>query len=218
MNKLWLNKSGNKNCILFFNGWGMDENAVKHLNVDNYDVCMFYNYSSIENIEFDRGQYGNVYLVAWSLGVWAASVLINPEKVGFEKVIAINGTQIPKNETLGIHPTTFENTIKKWTPRNRDKFNMRILGGKDAFLKWNSLLSLRACEEQKFELEFINNQINDKPIHNIKFDYSIIGEKDLIFLHENQVNFWKGKTNLIEMDLPHYPFGNFTSWDQLIHL
>ncbi len=218
MKKLWLNKSGNKNCILFFNGWGMDENAVKHLNVENYDVCMFYNYSSIETIEFDRDQYDNVYLVAWSLGIWAASVLVNIEKVGFEKAIAINGTQVPKDETYGIHPTVFENTLKNWTPRNREKFNKRILGGKDAFAKWNSLLSSRTCEDQKDELECINNQLNDKLLYNIKFDYTIVGNKDLIFLPKNQVNFWKGKTNLIEMDLPHYPFGNFTSWDQLIHL
>ena len=32
----WLNKNGNKNLIVFFNGWGMDEKIVSHLNCTNY--------------------------------------------------------------------------------------------------------------------------------------------------------------------------------------
>ena len=34
----WLNKKENKNLIVFFNGWGMSEKAVSHLDFDGYDV------------------------------------------------------------------------------------------------------------------------------------------------------------------------------------
>ncbi len=214
----WLNKKGNKKCILFFNGWGMDENAVKHLAADDYDVYMCSNYSSIEGIEIYQEHYDKVYLVAWSLGVWAVSVAVDPEKVHIDKAIAINGTQMPKNEESGIHPAIFENTLENWDTRNRNKFNMRILGGKEAFAKWNNLLSSRPCEEQKKELENINNQLNATSLSNIKYDCSLIGKKDLIFLPENQVRYWKDKADIVEMDLPHYPFAHFTSWNQIICL
>ena len=39
----WLNKCENKNLIVFFNGWGMDSNAVSNLNFGNYDILIFYN-------------------------------------------------------------------------------------------------------------------------------------------------------------------------------
>ena len=41
-----------KKIILFFNGWGMDENVVNHLNSEDYDVLMFYDYNSLDT-DFD---------------------------------------------------------------------------------------------------------------------------------------------------------------------
>ncbi len=37
----WLNKQNNKKLIIFFNGLGMDENAVNHLDTEDYDIVMF---------------------------------------------------------------------------------------------------------------------------------------------------------------------------------
>ena len=46
----WLNKKNNEELILFFNGWGMDESVVSHINPENFDVIMIYDYN---NLEFD---------------------------------------------------------------------------------------------------------------------------------------------------------------------
>ena len=49
----WLNKEvNNSKLILFFNGWGMDDNVVKHLDVEDYDVLMFYDYNTLDT-DFD---------------------------------------------------------------------------------------------------------------------------------------------------------------------
>ena len=218
MSNLWLNKEGNKYCILFFNGWGLNENAIKHLDTDNYDICMFYDYSHIHELEFNTKVYDEVYLIAWSLGVWAASNSINPQKLRFSKTIAINGTEVPKDTKYGIHPTIFESTLKNWNPRNRDKFNLRIMGGKEEFIKMNHVLLSQSCEDQKKELECIDNELNKRFFHEIKYDSSIIGKQDLIFLPAKQINYWKNKSRTIEMEIPHYPFGSFTSWNQIINL
>ena len=67
----WLNKEGNNKLILFFNGWGMDECVVKHLNCEDYDVLMFYDYNTLDS-DFDFNSL-NIYteknLIAWSMGV-----------------------------------------------------------------------------------------------------------------------------------------------------
>ena len=34
----WINYKNNKKLIIFFNGWGMDENVVKHFSPEDYDV------------------------------------------------------------------------------------------------------------------------------------------------------------------------------------
>jgi len=44
MKHLWLNKKNNENLIVFFNGWGMDEKIVSHLDYENYDVGCVINY------------------------------------------------------------------------------------------------------------------------------------------------------------------------------
>ena len=48
----WLNRRENKKIILFFNGWGMDENVVKHLDSEDYDVLMFFDYKTLDT-DFD---------------------------------------------------------------------------------------------------------------------------------------------------------------------
>ena len=74
----WLNKNSNQKLIIFFNGWGMDENVVKHLNCEDYDVLMFYNYNTLET-DFDF-KLLNIYpeknLIAWSMGVMVATNFI----------------------------------------------------------------------------------------------------------------------------------------------
>ena len=73
----WLNRENNSEIIVFFNGWGMDENIVSHLDFDGYDVLMFYDYNSLET-DFDfslLNKYSKRYLTAWSMGVMIATLL-----------------------------------------------------------------------------------------------------------------------------------------------
>ena len=60
----WLNQKNNQKLIVFFNGWGMDEFVVNHLQAEEYDVLMFYDYNSL-TIDFDLktlGRYSEKYL------------------------------------------------------------------------------------------------------------------------------------------------------------
>ena len=96
----WLNKVNNDDLIVFFNGWGMDESVVSHLDFANHDLLMFYNYNSIETdfpfYELDK--YSTKTLVAWSMGVMTASLF----DINYDYKVAINGTLKPIDNMYGI--------------------------------------------------------------------------------------------------------------------
>lgn len=217
MDKTWLNKNQNKKCILFFNGWGMDENAVKHLEFNDFDVCMFNNYVSLEDFSFDFESYDECYIVAWSLGVWAAAnVGLNTDKI--VKSIAINGSLKPKDRDFGIPPAIFEATANNWDERNKLKFNMRILGGRAEYQQTKAVLGNRSIENQKNELIAIDKQVGQGLQSEISFDTCIIGTKDLIFPPQNLKKYWTGKVKIIEMEIMHYPFNQFKSWNEIVEM
>ena len=50
----------------------MDENVVKHLEPEDYDVVMFYDYNNLET-DFELEEYEEKYLISWSMGVMIAT-------------------------------------------------------------------------------------------------------------------------------------------------
>lgn len=218
MNTLWLNKNKNNSCILFFNGWSMDKNAVKHLDYEQYDVCMFNNYSDLNEINDDYREYQNRYVVAWSLGVWAAEQVLKNTAIQFKKLISLNGTPFPANNEYGIPEKTFVSTLENWNEANRNKFNIRMMGGKNEMNELKERLSQRAIEEQKRELQNIYNAYQSNDSHTLQWNVALIGQNDSIFPTQNQQNWWNNKTRIIKTQQTHYPFSNYTSWKQIIEL
>ena len=88
MQHFWLNKKENKKLIIFFNGWGMNETPVSHLNYDDFDVLMISDYRDLnfDFNQFDFSVYDEKYLICWSMGVYAAS-LFKQNFVDFNKKI-----------------------------------------------------------------------------------------------------------------------------------
>lgn len=222
MKKTIINKANNKSCILFFNGWGMDENAISHLDCTGFDVIMFNNYQTIESLQEDLTAYNYKILIAWSLGVWAAERSLSSSEIMFDKSIAINGTSYPVDDIMGIPVKVFQGTMDSWNDSNRERFNMRMMGGKEAFNLNKKYLSGIPVNEQKNELmSLYNNFITFEALQypkKIKWDIVLIGNKDLIFTANNQINYWNEKAKIIRMDFPHFPFAEFESWNEIVNI
>jgi pimeloyl-[acyl-carrier protein] methyl ester esterase len=216
MNRHWINKKQNHTCILFFNGWGMDEKAIAHLRVDGSDLCMFNNYRSIEPLRDDISSYQNIVLVAWSLGVWAAEQTICQSHIRIHKSIAINGTSRPIHNQYGIPRHIFEMTLQGWNETNRVKFNRRMMGGTQSLNDQERFLPHRSVEDQKDELQAIHSFQESKVPCSFQWDVALVGGSDLIFPALNQCNWWTGKTRIRETTYPHFPFAGMQHWDQLI--
>lgn len=219
MKTTWLNHHDNSHCILFFNGWGMTEDAVKYLDCGVCDVCICSDYEVFPKaFTLDLTPYDKVYLVAWSLGVWVASVYLSKYAISFEKSIAINGTGNPIDAKEGISPNIFQATIIHWDDVNRVKFNSRMMGGTKVYKQYKERLGNRQSQNQRLELQSLYTGIQEKPILDYIFDTAIIGQRDAIFLPDNQLRFWQNKATCITIDTPHYPFHLFESWTEILDI
>jgi biotin synthesis protein BioG len=125
MNKIWLNKNSKKELILFFNGWGMDMNIVNHIKPLGFNVCMLNNYNNLESLDDNFNDYNKIYIVAWSLGVWAAEQIISKSTIKIEKSIAINGTSLPIDNEIIIGTQRFVvKTIKYLALKIKSNFGL----------------------------------------------------------------------------------------------
>ncbi|MDE6452404.1 MAG: DUF452 family protein, partial [Odoribacter sp.] len=123
----WLRKAGDGRVVIFFNGWGMDGQVVKHLK-GAVDVVMFYDYRNLDGEEFvGLGDYQKIYVVAWSMGVWAASQVVSSWGICPSKQIALNGTECPVDDQYGIPVRIYGMTEKGMTEKGREKFVARML-------------------------------------------------------------------------------------------
>ena len=109
MKQHFIIKNNQKHLLLFFAGWGMDETPFLQIHPTDKDWMVCYDYRSLE---FDAGilqEYSEITLIAWSMGVWAASQIMKQyPSLPLSQSIAINGTLYPIHETKGIAPAIFE--------------------------------------------------------------------------------------------------------------
>lgn len=197
----WLNKQNNEELIIFFNGWGMDESVVNHLNPTNYDIIMLYDYN---NLEFDWSiisNYSKKHIVAWSMGVMCAT-LFNLEIVS---ATAINGTLKPIDNEFGIPNRIYDLTVRGFNLKGRERFINSMFDKSEDLPIVN-----REFEEQKSELSALKNYHA-----NIDFKYNkvFISDNDKIIPTKNQEAFWGISSNLHS---GHCPFKLFKSWSELL--
>lgn len=216
MEKIWISKEGNASCILFFNGWGMDQNLIKNIARNGYDVCMFNGYLYFEGLNKDDFVFDRIFAVAWSLGVCAATRILANSELKITRSIAINGTPFAWHDEWGIPGDTFTKTLSFWNEQNRTKFNLRMFGGKANLEASIETLPLRSVENQKRELQFFHEIGNKIPLDYV-WDLAIIGKNDLIIPYRSQILYWEGKTKVAQADWPHFPFNLINSWDEIIY-
>lgn len=204
----WLNKKGNKNLIVFFNGWGMDEKIVEHLSFADYDILTFYDYRTFEIDNFDFSNYENKILIAWSMGVYVCNYFYEQFK-NFDKFIAVNGTQKPIDENYGIPPMIYNLTVDNFNELSCLKFMKKISTTVDL-----KEYSLRSLEDLKQELISIRDLKVEKLFD---FNKAILSTKDRIFPFKNMQNYWnEQQVEIIEVEKAHYIFDSYESWSDLL--
>ncbi len=222
--KLYQHKEGNKSLIIFFNGWAMTAETVEALTYgEDKDLLVLWDYRSMA-LDFDFSAYTEVYLLAWSMGVWAADKYLTSLStvLPIKEAIAICGTGYPMSDTRGIPQTIFEGTLESVSEENRQRFNRRMCGGKRLKHLFEALQK-RTTEEIKGELQVVYESevqrletAEAKKENTAPWTKAFVGQKDRIIPPQNQVNYWQEQGVCIELmpDEDHYIFASFTAWEE----
>lgn len=205
--------------LIFCNGWAMTRAAIEDLTLPlGYDLLLVEDYRS-QDFSFDFSPYSHVDLVAWSMGVWAATLLHQHNKLPhLSRAIAIAGTPYPRHDDWGIPCAIFDATRDHLNEENRERFNRRMCGGKRLRHLFESLKT-RSTEELKTELSYVGAQ-PPFPIEQGQspWTHAIIPVKDRIIPSCNQLAWWHN-TGVEVATLPqadHYPFCAFSHWEELL--
>lgn len=206
MKQHFIIKNNQKHLLLFFAGWGMDETPFLQIHPTDRDWMICYDYRSLE---FDAGilqEYSEISLIAWSMGVWAASQIMKQyPALPLSQSIAINGTPYPIHETKGIAPAIFEGTLQGLNDQSLQKFQRRMCGSIADHKVFQTVAPQRTVEELKEELAAIQQQYLSLPPSDFTWQKAIIGKNDRIFLPDNQWLAWRNKVDSLEYaEAAHY--------------
>lgn len=206
MKQHFIIKKGQRHLVLFFAGWGMDERPFPEIEPTDCDWMICYDYRSLEFDVTLLWGYSEITLIAWSMGVWAASqVMKKYPDLPVAQSVAINGTLHPVDTDKGIAPSIFEGTLQGLTDETLRKFQRRMCGSAADFNAFQAVAPQRPVTELKEELAAIQKQYLSSELSDFRWHKAIIGKNDRIFLPENQKRAWENCAEHIEeTEAPHY--------------
>ena len=200
--------------IVFFAGWGCDYNQFVNLH-DTSDVLILYDYQDLD-LNFDFSKYANIYLIAYSAGVFV-SCLASDKIPNIRKKIAVCGNPYLFDKTLGISPTHLK-VLQNITLDNYLDFRRKyMVFSEEEYAKYNELQSLRSLESCQSELAYLQqlySEYKDKIVP--CFDKAIVAEEDLLFNLNAQKDFYKEKLVVIPK-ARHHIFFRFNSFEELLN-
>lgn len=219
-------QTDHRTLLIFLAGWGTTPQVVHHYAIpDGWDYLTLHDYTDLLShcsedtfAELSSHRYDRVYLVAWSMGVWAAEVLSHlfPHPT---IAVAVAGTPIPMDDSYGIPEHIFRGTLEGLTDDNRARFDRRMCGGKKLLSVYQSFAA-RSTEDLREELLYVFDHSKATRDNAFTWTRAIIGEKDLIIPPANQVKYWTEHSTPIEIleGVGHYPFLEYQSWTDLLHI
>ena len=201
-----------ESLIIFFTGWGCDEHEFAHIN-SSTDILLLYNYFDL-NLDFNFAKYKNIDLIAFSAGVFIATIMNFDFKIN--KKIAMSGNPYLFDEHLGLSKE-IQNILYYITEENADDFARNyLIKTRAEWEKFNH--SKRTLESCKAEFDSLKNIYQDKKqvIKNI-FDFALIGNEDPIFNVFAQKEFYGKNLKIIE-NARHNLFFRINSYEQILNL
>lgn len=210
MNIEYLHKEPSRRLILIFGGWSTQPCMYSSIGIQGWDVAVVYDYDTLHPINKEIEGYDTIYLFAWSLGVYAADMTLDDERI--TEAFAINGTLWPVHDTFGIPESIYKGTRNTLSPRNLDKFRRRMMPDSASFKELfggttesNETVTRLADQLLTFESE------NYSETPRLRWTRAYIGRDDRIFPPGNMLRAWKRlpETRIVETSDAHFP--NFQS-------
>ncbi|MCM1490257.1 MAG: DUF452 family protein [Muribaculum sp.] len=188
--------------ILIFAGWSTNRQFYEDCVVDGWDTAVISDYRDMTLPDIPC-QYGTIYVFAYSLGVWAAS--ITPIDAAVR--VAIFGTGTPVSDQYGIPKSIFIGTADNLTDTTLKKFHSRMSGNKQQYeTDRDKLPENPDIAILKEELYAIAENAEKQAASDHKWHRAYISMEDRIIPTANQQKYWEkfDNTEIIELESPHY--------------
>lgn len=202
---------GCRRLLLIYSGWSTDAVFYRNIKRRGWDVGVVTDYSDMNLDSSFLDEYDTIWVLAWSLGVKAASVSLPSERIA--AAYAINGTLRPYSDTHGIPESIYDGTLENLTPRNLMKFQLRMVGDKSVY---NELFGNVNYEGKIEKLQHELAQIRDCKVSISEFPWrkAFISEDDRIFPVANMVNSWNEENvECVKVKAPHFiDLNQVVSW------
>jgi biotin synthesis protein BioG len=221
MRSSWLQKNKSEHLILFFNGWSCDEHPFKVLNDGGCDILMLNDYRNLtlpKDVQEAMENYQKVSVLAWSFGVWVAQVAMYPLRDKLCRTIAINGTTRSVDKDFGIPAPIAMGTLSGLNGKNLEKFQRRMFTDKEAWQQFIDNKPRRDFEEVKNELFLLLQHFKVQKLSDDFYELAIVSADDRIFPTSSQLNFWKEKATIVELQKGHFCFYDFNNWEEIINI
>jgi malonyl-ACP O-methyltransferase BioC len=205
MQSKFICRNHNNRLILIFAGWGMDWRPFKDLSHPGYDILVVWDYRDLTFNWQPLLAYHEICLIAWSMGVFAASLTVHEILPRITKRIAINGTLEPISSKYGIPEAIYHGTINALSPTTLRKFYRRMCTSAEQFAEFEANRPKRTINELSEELQAIETHTFFHVPQIDSWDLAIISRNDGIFPAQNQVNAWRQSTPIQFMDAGHLP-------------
>lgn len=203
MKQKFIKLNGSGRLVLFFAGWGMDERPFTKVSPDA-DFMICYDYSDMDFSTEEISGYSEIKVVAWSMGVFAASIVSFPESFNIISTVAFNGTTFPVDDTRGIPQAIFEGTLANITGNGVARFDRRMCS-REELAVYKSVHPERSLESLYAELKNIYDVYKTcNTVSQMQWDNIFIGDNDLIIPTRNQQEAWSGHDCVVLGDCCHY--------------
>ncbi len=171
-------------CLtLFFLGWSMDATPFVDYTTGGSDLLVVWDYTYFRNLKPLLKRYKTIHLVAWSMGVWAATHCL--QGVALASATAIHGTPQLADNSYGIPVPIFTATVRTLTPDNLARFNRRMCGAKAAYETFLTRAPQRPFASQLRELRVVDRERIHVLPEALAWTAAYAGAKDMIFPQEH---------------------------------
>ena len=210
MQQIFLQQQHSKNLVLIFLGYGQDKNPFNSLKtVTKDDIAIVFDYQDLSFDESLYQEYESITLIAWSMGVMIAPIVLSNTAKLFKK-IALNGTVQGIDDTLGIPPSLWQATIDSLTEQTYLKFVRRMCSDTSLYEEYLQNKPQRALESFKSELISLQAIAKQRKQNNFEYDLAIVGNKDKIIAPKRQLLSWSNAHVLVKQtEIAHYSLETF---------
>ena len=191
MQQIFLQQQHSKNLVLIFLGYGQDQNPFNSLKtVTSDDIAIVFDYQDLSFDESLYQEYDQITLIAWSMGVMIAPIVLSKITSKIVKKIALNGTVQGIDDTLGIPASLWQATIDSLTEQTYLKFVRRMCSDASLYEEYLQNKPKRTIESFKRELISLQAIAKQRKQNNFEYDLAIVGNKDKIIAPKNQLLSW----------------------------